>query len=152
MDLIQTGYAYGMNVVQTPQGIYMAATTPGSPQYNTTTFAGESVTSYGFEDVLLAKLDLSLGVQSLVLDGNDGLHIYANPNQGSFQVQVPDALVNAPHLDLKIYDATGRLVLAQPIGSGDEHPQFDLYGIGAGFYAVTLSNGKRVYHGNMVVE
>jgi hypothetical protein len=150
INMIGTGYATGTSILQTPQGIYLAASS--IPQGGTTTFAGESVTSYGFEDVLLAKLDLALGVQSLVLDGNDALHIYANPNQGSFQVQVPDALVNAPHLDLKIYDATGRLVLAQSIGSGDEHPQFDLYGIGAGFYAVTLSNGQRVYHGNMVVE
>jgi hypothetical protein len=54
-------------------------------------------------------------------------------------------------LELRIYDATGRLVLAQPMGAED-HPQFDLYGIGSGFYAVTLSNGQRVYHGNMVVE
>jgi hypothetical protein len=151
INMITTGYATGASILQASQGIYLSATTPPDPQFNTNTFAGESVTSYGFEDVLLAKLDLSLGVQSLTVDGNDGLSIYANPNQGSFQIQVPDGLVNSPHLELRIYDATGRLVLAQPMGAED-HPQFDLYGIGSGFYAVTLSNGQRVYHGNMVVE
>lgn len=151
INIITTGYATGASVLQTPQAIYLTATTPLSPQFNTNTFAGESVTSYGFEDVLLAKLDLSLGIQSFALGGNGGLNIYANPNQGSFQVEVPDSFANASHLVLKVYDATGRLVLSQPMGSED-HPQFDLYGIGSGFYAVTLTDGRRVYHGNMVVE
>lgn len=151
INMTTTGYARGTSILQTPQGIYLTATTPDLPQFNTISFAGESVTNYGFEDVLLAKLDLSLGVPSFALGGNDGLNIYANPNQGSFQIEVPDALANAPHLVLKIYDATGRLVLSQPMGSED-HPQFDLYGIGSGFYAVTLTDGRRIYHGNMVVE
>ncbi|MEO8734894.1 MAG: T9SS type A sorting domain-containing protein, partial [Flavobacteriales bacterium] len=143
--------AIGLSIQSTPSGIYLSAASPYSPQYSTINFAGESVTSIGWEDVLLAKCDLSLGVQSLSLNGNDGLSIYANPNQGSFKIDVPDALVNSPNLELRIYDATGRLVLVQPMG-GDDHPQFNLFDIGSGFYAVTLSNGQRVYHGNMVVE
>ncbi len=143
--------ATGLSIQSTPSGIYLSAASPYSPQFSTINFAGESVTSHGWEDVLLAKCDLSLGVQSLSLNENDGLSIYANPNQGSFKIDVPDALVNSPHLELRIYDATGRLVLVQPMG-GEDHPQFNLLDIGSGFYAVTLSNGQRVYHGNMVVE
>jgi outer membrane protein assembly factor BamB len=130
INMIATGYATGTSILQTAQGIYLTATTPPSPQFNTNTLLGESVTSYGFEDVLLAKLDLSLGVQSFSIGGNDGLNIYANPNQGSFQVQVPEAIANAPHLELKIYDAMGRLVLSQGIGTEDTHPQLDLYDVG----------------------
>lgn len=144
--------ASGLSIYPTPDGIYLSAATPYSPQFSTITFAGESVTSHGWEDVLLAKCALSLGVASKSMANNEQLLIYANPNNGSFRIQVPDALVHERHLQLAIHDGSGRLVYQAPLGMTGAEPELDLHNLTPGLYEVTLGNASRVYHGSMVVE
>ena len=83
---------------------------------------------------------------------NEQLLIYANPNNGSFRVQVPDALVHERQLVLSIHDGSGRLVYQSPLSMTGTEPQLDLQHITPGLYQVTLGNAKRAYHGSMVVR
>ncbi|HMU15297.1 MAG TPA: hypothetical protein PKE53_14995 [Flavobacteriales bacterium] len=144
--------ASGLSIYPTPDGIYLSAATPYSPQFSTITFAGESVTSHGWEDVLLAKCALSLGVGTKSMEDTEQLLIYANPNNGSFRIQVPDALVHERQLLLSIHDGSGRMVYQAPLKMTGAEPELDLHNLTPGIYEVTLGNAKRVYHGSMVVE
>lgn len=84
--------------------------------------------------------------------GDDRLLIYANPNQGSFRLVLPEALRYAPKLVLRVYDATGRHLHEQVLERHEERPKVDVWNVSPGFYMVTVSDGKRTYSGNMVVE
>lgn len=81
-----------------------------------------------------------------------GLQIYANPNNGSFRLVLPEAIANAAQLQLRIYDSTGQLVKEQTLGREEQRPRMDVFDVGAGLYVVTVSDGQRTYSGTMVVE
>ncbi|MBK8498628.1 MAG: T9SS type A sorting domain-containing protein [Flavobacteriales bacterium] len=61
-------------------------------------------------------------------------------------------MANEAQLQLRIYDGTGRMVSEQQLLMDEERPRLDVWDVSPGFYMVTLSNGKRIYSGNMVVE
>jgi hypothetical protein len=66
--------------------------------------------------------------------------------------RLPSALANEPQLQLRIYDGTGHLVIEQQLVMDEERPRMDVWDVAPGFYMVAVSNGKRTYSGNMVVE
>lgn len=116
------------------------------------TLGNETFQSHGFEDVFLAKHDLLTSIPQPMAPEGDRLEIYANPNRGSFRLRLPSALANERQLQLRIYDGTGHLVIEQQLQLDEERPRMDVWDVAPGFYMVTVSNGKRTYSGNMVVE
>ncbi|MBK9194013.1 MAG: hypothetical protein IPO17_03305 [Flavobacteriales bacterium] len=143
--------AQGLSAEEAASGIYLTcgSTFPSGLPF---TFAGDSFVGYDFSDVLLGKHSLNVGVGSFRAAENNALEIYANPNNGSFRLRIPDAFAHEQQLQLAVYDGACRMVAQQPLVLDSDAPRLDLYGIGAGLYNVTLSNGERAYHGSMVVE
>ena len=123
-------------------------------QFRGTAVFGSTTLSSGGNnyDVYVGKLDALTGVgEQRAPEGHD-LLIYANPNQGSFRIKVPTALLREKDLLLSVYDSSGRLVRAQQLDMSGGDPRMDVFGVGPGLYQVTLSKGDRIYHGSMVVE
>ena len=87
-----------------------------------------------------------------ILDGRGGEVIYANPNQGTFRIKVPDAFLHRSGLQLKVIDSAGRIVHDQTLNLQGESPRMDLFDVSPGYYLVTLGNSERTYSGHMVVE
>jgi len=150
LAMLELGNTYGgMSLEETENAIYICS---ASQQFGSSNYGGEIYTTYGFEDVLLAKHDLALGVSSMQGQGNEQLVIYANPNQGTFRVKVPDAFLNRSGLQLKVIDSAGRIVHDQTLNLQGESPRMDLFDVSPGYYLVTLGNSERTYSGHMVVE
>jgi len=150
LAMLELGNTYGgMSLEETENAIYICSATQ---QFGNSTYGGETYTTYGFEDVLLAKHDLALGVSTMQGQGNEQLVIYANPNQGTFRIKVPDAFLHRSGLQLKVIDSAGRIVHDQTLNLQGESPRMDLFNVSAGYYLVTLGNSERTYSGHMVVE
>lgn len=85
-------------------------------------------------------------------DSENALVVYPNPNNGSFIVELPEAIAHGNQLHLLITDATGRTILEQNIvGSGKRLP-IDLGEASKGAYTVTLSKSHRKYTCRVVIE
>ena len=151
--MVHGGLGKGTSILATASGTYIVVTFPPTGSSTGTITLGEDTyDSYGYDDLVLAKLDglSAVGTSRAALD--DRLVIYANPNAGSFNVVVPEALLGDPQLQLRIYDSTGRLVKEAGMRMGEQRPRTDVFDVGAGYYMVTLSNGKLTCSGSMVVE
>lgn len=128
-------------------GLFPGETTP----FGSIAIGDETYTSHGYGDIVLARTSLPTSVApKSSLD--ERLLIYANPNQGSFRIVMPEGLRYASNLLLRVYDATGRQLHQQKLDIGDERPKVDLFGVSPGFYMVTIGNGQQSYSGNLVVE
>jgi hypothetical protein len=113
------------------------------------------VTQTDFSDLFIAKFDsLSgfTGVQSLALEGNSTLHIYANPNNGLCTVELPDAITPGSDLVLSIYDVQGRMVQQAPLLIQQGTVQLDIQAQARGTYLVELHDGTKRYTGTIVFE
>ena len=151
----EVGPALGNSIVWAPDGLYLAGTfpplSPPVPPFEPITIGNDTYNTFGGKDAFIAKHSLatSIAYRSMPVDG---LHIYANPNRGSFQLEMPDAFANERDLVLRIYDSTGRMVLEQPMDMTGEAVHLDVFDAVPGFYNVTLTNGRRSCSGSMVVE
>lgn len=153
VGMVQFGPATGNGVAVSSDGVYVAARFgSSSPTPATLTVGNQTFTSHGWADGIVAKLDLVVGIQTFKNNDDDRLLIYANPNQGSFRLVLPEALSHASKLTLRVYDATGRHLHEQTLDRNEERPRVDVWNVSPGFYMVTVSDGHRTYSGNMVVE
>ncbi len=73
-----------------------------------------------------------------VADGSD-LHIYPNPNDGSFTIELPEQAI-CDRCVLSVYDALGQLVHSEKIAQG--RLQMDLTTLADGLYIVRLVSEK----------
>jgi hypothetical protein len=128
-------------------GVFPGETTP----FGSISIGDETYTSHGYGDIVLARTSLPMSVAPKS-SMDERLLIYANPNQGSFRIVMPEGLRYASNLLLRVYDATGRQLHQQKLDIGDERPKVDLFGVSPGFYMVTIGNGQQSYSGNLVVE
>jgi hypothetical protein len=128
-------------------GVFPGETTP----FGSISIGDETYTSHGYGDIVLARTSLPTSVAPKS-SMDERLLIYANPNQGSFRIVMPEGLRYASNLMLRVYDATGRQLHQQKLDIGDERPKVDLFGVSPGFYMVTIGNGQQSYSGNLVVE
>ena len=113
------------------------------------------VTQTGSPDLFIAQFDsLSgfTGVQSLALEGNNTLHIYANPSNGLCTVELPDAITPGSDLVLSIYDVQGRMVQQAPLLIQQGTVQLDIQAQARGTYHVVLQDGTKRYTGTIVFE
>ncbi len=154
----EVGPALGRSIAIGPDGLYLAGLfppdSPPQPPFEPITIGTDTYNTFGGRDAFLAKhsLNVGVGVPSYRSLEADGLHIYANPNRGSFRLEMPDAFANERDLLLRIYDSTGRMVLEQPMDMGGAPVRLDIFDAVPGLYNVTLTNGRKTCSGSMVVE
>ncbi len=151
------GPAIGASISTAPDGASYVVVNfpfffPLGPPFEPITIGGVTYSSYGWQDALIAKHDLVTGIVTPKATENTHLVIYANPNRGSFTLQLPDVFTNERGLVLHIYDGTGHLVLEQALDPLDVRTRMDVFDASPGFYMVTLTNGRRTLSSNMVVE
>jgi len=152
IGMIEAGQVSCLSLFVDGSGIYFGGSSTQAQQFGDFTFAEETYTSYGFRDIVLGKHDLQVGVSSMQGQGDEQLVIYANPNQGTFRVKVPNAFLHRSGLQLKVIDSAGRIVHDQTLNLQGESPRMDLFDVSPGYYLVTLGNSERTYSGHMVVE
>lgn len=145
----QAGSAFGNDILQNSNGeLFVAGTFR-----NTGTFGSISISSYGISDIFLANLNAITGSGG----GNERTYknqliIYANPNKGSFRVQLPDAITDLRGALLTVCDVQGKEVERFNLENTDENPQLEINNATSGFYTVRLVKGKQVFNGKLVVE
>ncbi|MBK8498626.1 MAG: T9SS type A sorting domain-containing protein [Flavobacteriales bacterium] len=154
VELIHAGMGSGSSIAYDNGSVLVSGPFPPdvTPVPYSITIGSETYDSHGWMDIFLAKHDMLTGTPQSIMLENTSLEIYANPNNGNFRLKVPSALANDAQLQLRIYDGTGRMVSEQQLLMDEERPRLDVWDVSPGFYMVTLSNGKRTYSGNMVVE
>jgi hypothetical protein len=119
---------------------------------NTVNIGNNTFTSYGLQDIFIAKTGAIVGIEELKAANNNTLLIYANPTTGKCTVTVPDDFLNAQDLMLSIFDNTGKIIQQQKIEMNEGKIKIDLEQEAKGIYNVTLGNGKKVYGGRIVFQ
>jgi hypothetical protein len=114
-------------------------------------FLGTSL-SGNILDAFLIKMDAITGVQSFSHPESNGLHIYANPNNGLCTIDLPEALRPSNDLFLSVYDNTGQLVQRAPLQFSDDGIRLDVRAQAKGIYHVELGDGRQRYTGTIVFE
>ena len=120
---------------------------------NTINIGGTIMTSYGANDIYIARPNSITGIGGV--EGrmaNSQLLIYANPNAGKCNITVPDEFVNEKNLVLSIYDNTGKLIQQKTLEMNDGNIKLNLEQEAKGVYNVVLSNKKKSYNGKIVFE
>lgn len=103
-------------------------------------------------DVFVAKLGAITSVESLTLNDNGQLLIYANPNQGTCSIELPQALQGESDLMLRILDTQGRLVQQSPLAFENGIIRLDIRAQAKGTYVAEVGNARRRYTGRIVFE
>lgn len=142
------GYATGNSVVTDNSGNPICA---GSFQ-NTVTCGSSTLTSNGYFDIFIAKSDVFTGSGGNERTYNNQLIIYANPNKGSFRVQLPDVITDLRGALLTVYDVQGKEVARFNLENTEENPQLEINNATSGFYTVRLVKDKQIFTGKLVVE
>ncbi len=119
---------------------------------NTAHFGNITLVTNNSSDIFLANLNAITGLGGGERMIQDQLVIYANPNKGSFRVQVPEQLSDLRGAWLFVYDVQGKEVARFNLDKMNETPQLEINNANAGFYTVRLVKDKQVFIGKMVVE
>jgi hypothetical protein len=119
---------------------------------NTINIGNNTFTVYGgSSDIYLAKFDATLGNNNHTAPNNT-LVIYANPNNGTCNMTIPDDLKSSPNLTLMIYNAQGSLIQKQQIQQMQDKVKLSLDNEAKGLYNVTLTDGTKMYYGKIMYE
>jgi hypothetical protein len=127
------------------------AVTVGDYQ-NSITLGGATYSSYGNNDIAIAKLAVITGIHGNERHANNQLIIYANPTAGKCNITVPDDFLHEKNLTLSIYANDGKLIQQKTITLTDDKIRLNLEAEAKGVYNVTLSNGVKSYNGKIVFE
>jgi hypothetical protein len=106
----------------------------------------------GGRDIFVAKFDAITGIPDYLSAGSDELLIYANPNQGTCTIELPDALHGESDLLLRVLDLSGRVVQEAPISMQDGTIRIDIRAQATGTYIAEVGNGRVRYRGRIVFE
>ena len=137
----------GMGVLATDDGAVLVC-----GRFNDTIDLGDDATLAGNNDAFVAKYRMVTSVPALKSAAGGGLLIYANPNNGTCTIELPDALLNETDLVLRILDTQGRVVQQSALRMHEDRVQLDIRAQAKGSYvAEVLSEGVR-YTGRIVFE
>lgn len=120
---------------------------------NTINFGLSTLVSNGSWDAFVAKVAEFTGLNAVnkTPEGSQ-LIIYANPNSGTCNIQIPDEFMYEDNLVLSIYNLTGVLIQQQTLHLEENKVLLNLEAEAKGVYMATLSNGKTVYSGKIIFE
>ncbi len=119
---------------------------------NTAHFGNITLTTNNSSDIFLANLNAITGMGEGERVIKDQLIIYANPNKGSFRVQLPDVLTDLRGSVLTVYDLQGKEIARFDLTNMEENPQLEINNATSGFYTVRLVKDNKVFTGKLVVE
>ncbi|MCB0786119.1 MAG: SBBP repeat-containing protein, partial [Flavobacteriales bacterium] len=105
------------------------------------------LTSTGGIDAFVAKYGQITSVPEQRSGADQSLHIYANPNDGTCTIDLPEGLEWTQALVLNIYDLNGRLVQSEPVGRHSGPLKLDIRAQARGSYPVELTDGAQRYSG-----
>lgn len=119
---------------------------------DSTDFGSIHVGNYGDADAFWAKLDYVSGMRENKGPGGNTLYIYANPNTGVLNIDVPQEVMNERGLTLKIFDNSNRLVKQQTLDMTEDALHVVVPESKPGIYFLQLISKKKIYSGKMVVQ
>jgi len=119
---------------------------------DTTNFGSNTLISHGNSDIFVAKIDAFTGIGGGLKTTNKQLLIYANPNSGKCNINIPDEFVKEKNLTLTIFDISGKIIQQKTLALNDGKIKLDLQAEAKGIYNVSLTNGKKLYSGKIVFE
>jgi hypothetical protein len=119
---------------------------------NTLTIGPNTFTSYGQDDLFVAKCSAITGIEEKPKPKQPQLFIYANPTSGKCNITLPGDFRNEKNLLLQIFDSQGKVIQKIPIEVSDEKISVDISEEAKGIYFVILSNGKKNYSGTIISE
>ncbi len=146
----------GLRTISRATGETVVTLSDGTPVvsgtfYGNNTVDGNNISSYGDKDIFVGRLDVFTNVENPTERHSNSLLIYANPNNGTFRFDVPKEFEHESKLTLIISDMTGK-ESDRMIVDMENLQEINLSHYASGNYIVRLSNGRRVYVGQMVVE
>lgn len=106
----------------------------------------------GYEDIFIAKHNTLTEISDPVERHSNSLLIYANPNQGSCTIQIPNEFRNEKYLTLKVYGQKGELLKFIQFELNSEVITLNMEPKATGVYTAILSNGKKQFSGKIVFE
>ncbi|MCC7331945.1 MAG: T9SS type A sorting domain-containing protein [Flavobacteriales bacterium] len=122
--------------------------------WNNVLIGNNTFSSYNFwSDMFIVKGDAPIGIETYnERKTANALHIYANPNQGTCNITVPEELLYEQNLILTIYDVSGKIIQQQQVQIAQEKIKINLEAEAKGVYQVTLGNAKKIFSGKIVFE
>jgi hypothetical protein len=120
--------------------------------FNGTIDLGNGHVLTGGADIFVAKFGGFTAVPILKTAANGELYIYANPNNGTCTIEMPEALLYEHDLVLRIMDLQGRLVQQSALRMNEGTIQLDIQAQAKGTYVAEVGNSKVRYTGRIVFE
>lgn len=122
----------------------------GTMYDDTAVFGSQSLVSYGDDDVFVAKMNNFTGEETISSAGSNGLLIYANPNKGICNIEIPEEFKNDQNLTLLIYNNLGQLTGSFLLDISNDRIGIDISAQAEGIYHAVLTNGVKRYNGKIV--
>lgn len=130
-------------------GVYVAGRLVGTEEFTSSL----ALTSGGEEDALLARTGpITTAIRSEQMDDQGALLIFANPNAGTCQIELPEQLLHERDLSLAIYSVDGRIVQRSRLKFEDGLVHLDIREEAKGVYRVEIGNGRVKRTGTIVFE
>lgn len=106
----------------------------------------------GGADIFVAKFNAITSVPAYKTSASGELFIYANPNNGTCTIELPEELLYEQGLVLRIMDMQGRMVQQSALRMHEGTIQLDIRAQARGTYVAEVGNGKVRYTGRIVFE
>jgi hypothetical protein len=119
---------------------------------DTLTIGSNTFISRGQNDFFVAKCSPIIGGVENLKTGSTQLLIYANPNSGICNIDIPDDFKHEKSLTLTIFNSQGKVIEKAPIEITDEKISLNIQAQAAGMYNVILTNGKKSYSGKIIFK
>ena len=119
--------------------------------YNSLTLGSSTLTSIGPTDFYFAKRNSITDIEEWGSRGSENsLTIYANPNNGSFNIKLPVGLKSIEEGILYIYDNSGKEITK--FNLTDSTMRFTIKDAISGMYNLKLVSGNKAYFGKLIVN
>lgn len=114
-------------------------------------FGTNTMSSYGNEDIFIARHDSFSGINETGRTAGNKLVIYENPSVGKVNIIIPDEFRNQRNISLRIYDCLGKLIQQVQVESNSDKILLDIQSPAKGIYNAVLTNGSSRYTGRIVL-
>ena len=119
---------------------------------NSLTIGPNTFTSYGDDDIFVAKCGEITGIGEQKPLPPNQLVIYANPNEGKCSIVLPEEFRYEQHLTLSIYNNQGKIIQQSPVVIIGDKVSLNISAEAKGIYTAIITNGKKNYSGKIVLD